>query len=185
MSRTILLFCCGLLALSNDATAANLAALEKPVTQPASRAQAVKPLVIPARKAPASATAHTSKVVAKPAAKSVHAAQSSASAKTVKAVKTPPVKAKPSRSNAAGTRLAPIKLNLNLPPELVENMEFGKPLAEVDELPVLPPMFGASKPAPSAYQLSGKLISNERQKETSDNYLDSVEGAELSIEFRH
>jgi hypothetical protein len=81
--------------------------------------------------------------------------------------------------------LAPIKLNLNLPPELVENMEFGKPLAEVEEVPVLPPMFGEAKPAPSAYQLSGKLISNEGQKDESDNYLDSVEGAELSIEFRH
>lgn len=182
MIRTILLFCCGLLVLNNDALATSLAALEQPVMQPASRAQAVKPLVIPARKAPAKAS---TKVPAKPAVKAAHAAQSSASAKTAKAVKASPVKAKPSRSNAARTKLAPVKLNLNLPPELVENMDFGKPLAEVDELPVLPPMFGASKPAPSAYQLSGKLISNERQKETSDNYLDSVEGAELSIEFRH
>lgn len=192
MNRTILLFCCGLLALSSDAMAANLAAPEQPVAQPASRAQAAKPLIIPARKAPAntptktaaSAAVHTSKVATKSASKSAHAVQSSASVKTVKAVKTPSVKAKTSRSSAARIKLAPVKLNLNLPPDLVENLHFGQPLAEVTEASLLPPMFAEAKPEPSAYQLSGKLINEERQRDDSDNYLDSIKGAELSIEFR-
>lgn len=193
MNRTIGWFCCWLLLPAYYAEAANVAAQERPAAQSTASARAVKPLIIPALKAPVKPVstpapkpaAKSSKTPVQPPAKSTHAAQSNQSTKTPRAAKSPPTKAKPARSSAARTKLAPIKLNLSLPPELVENIEFGKPLAAVEEVPVLPPMFGEAKPAPSAYQLSGKLISNERQKDTSDNYLDSVEGAELSIEFRH
>jgi hypothetical protein len=188
MRRTICWFC-GLLLSACYVEAGNVAAQETPAAQSTANARAVKPLIIPTFKAPLQSVSKpalkSNKAPAKPAAKSTRAAQSNPSTKAAQAAKSLPTKAKPVRSNAARTKLAPLKLNLNLPPELVENIEFGKPLAEVDEVPVLPPMFGEAKPAPSAYQLSGKLISNERQKQDSDNYLDSVEGAELSIEFRH
>jgi hypothetical protein len=182
MSRTICWLCCWLFVPAYYAEAAKIEAQEHPAAQSTATSRAVKPLIIPAYKTPVKSVSQSA---SKPAAKSTGAAQSNQSTKTAHATKSPPTKAKPARSSAARTKLAPIKLNLNLPPELVENMEFGKPLAEVEEVPVLPPMFGEAKPAPSAYQLSGKLISNERQKDESDNYLDSVEGAELSIEFRH
>jgi hypothetical protein len=128
-------------------------------------------------------------IAANGVAQGTSAPQSASSIRAVKpliipAAKSLPANAKPTRSSAARTKLAPIKLNLSLPPELVKGMGFGKPVAEAHRVPVLPSMFGEAKPEPSAYQLTGKLITNERQNEASDNYFNSVEGAQLSIEFR-
>ena len=160
MKGTLCLFCSWLLLAAPFAQAAQATG-----TPP----RVVKPLIIPAHKAPVKAAVKSSKASA---AKPSHVAQSSHAVKTATAKK--PVR----------RPLAPLKVNLSLPPELLKRMEFGKPLSDVEEVPVLPPMFGEASPEPSAFQLRGKLITNERQKEQSDNYLDSVDGAELSIEFR-
>jgi hypothetical protein len=196
MSRLYWFFCCWLLP-AYCAAADNVGAQQTLATPPASHARAVKPLIIPALKAPAKPVAKpapksvakqpvkTSKAPAKPAAKSSQTGHSGPSKQVAHTAKTPATKAKPARSSAARTKLAPINLNLSLPPELVKDIEFGKPLATVEEVPVLPPMFGEAKPEPSAYQLRGKLINSERQKQDSDNYLDSIDGAQLSIEFRN
>jgi hypothetical protein len=177
MKGTILLFCCWLL-LSTDVVDAASSAVQG--TDAPSRA--VKPLIIPARKTPVKSSQPPAGK-ASHAAHSAKAAQPTKSAKSVHAAKAAVIK-KPLRSSAASSKLTPLKVNLSLPPGLIKNMEFGKPLAEVEEVPVLPPMFGEAAPEPSAFQLSGKLITNERQKEQSDNYFDSVDGAQLSIEFR-
>lgn len=188
MSRTILIMLL-VLAGGNNAIAAPVAPLKSPTLESAAAAYAPKPLVIPAAKAAAPRAPKTPtkvlKAPAKPASKSkATSAKSSKPASSTKASQ--PTKAKPAGSSAKSTKLAPIKLNLSLPPELVENMELGKPLPEpASEPALLPPMFVEEKPAPSPYQLSGKLITNERQRPEQDNYLDAVEGAELSIEYRH
>ncbi|MWV18143.1 hypothetical protein F3I16_19045 [Pseudomonas sp. L-22-4S-12] len=79
------------------------------------------------------------------------------------------------------TRLPPVKLDLRLPAELVEQMELGEPLAELPSEPLLPPLFGEKPAEPGPFQLNGRLITNDE----SEDYWDSVEGAELQFEFRN
>ena len=49
-----------------------------------------------------------------------------------------------------------------------------------DLSPLLPPLFGEKPEVQSPFQISGRLISNERV----DDYWDSIEGAELQFEFK-
>ena len=79
-------------------------------------------------------------------------------------------------------RLEPLpeKLDLRLPKELVENLDPGKPQEKRPDEGLLPPLFVDKQNQPSPYQINGRLITNDREQD----YLDSVEGAELQIEFR-
>lgn len=76
--------------------------------------------------------------------------------------------------------LPPVKLDLRLPAELVEQMEF-EPLEALPTEPLLPPLFTEKPTEPGPFQLNGRLITNEQ----SEDYWDSVEGAELQFEFRN
>ena len=69
---------------------------------------------------------------------------------------------------------------------LTSKMTFRIGLSDDVESGLLPPLFGEKPAEPSAFQLSGKLITNDldREKLESDNYLDKVEGAQLNFEFR-
>ena len=92
-----------------------------------------------------------------------------------------------SKSTAASQKLAPLPLDLSLPHDLVDQLEPGQPIPDIVPRPrLLPPLFGEKPAEPSAFQLSGKLITNDldREKLESDNYLDKVEGAQLNFEFR-
>ena len=82
-------------------------------------------------------------------------------------------------------KLPPIKLDLSLPRELVEDLHHGEPL--VEEKPLLPPLFVEKEGKPAPFQLSGKLITNERERDKleKDNYFDKVDGAQLNFEFRN
>lgn len=95
---------------------------------------------------------------------------------------------KPARkSSAARQTLAPLPLDLSLPRELVEQLQPGQPIPDIVPRPrLLPPLFEEKTAAPSAFQLSGKLITNDldREKLESDNFLDKVDGAQLNFEFR-
>lgn len=99
-----------------------------------------------------------------------------------------PVASKPaSKAPAASQKLAPLPLDLSLPHELVDQLEPGQPIPDIVPRPhLLPPLFGAKPVEPSAFQLSGKLITNDldREKQESDNFLDKVDGAQLNFEFR-
>ncbi|XQE68681.1 hypothetical protein ACOAPY_08995 [Pseudomonas sp. P3C3] len=77
--------------------------------------------------------------------------------------------------------LSPAALDLRLPDELVQRLELGAPLELTEREPLLPPLFVEKPAEPSPYQLNGRLITNDRV----DDYWDSVEGAELQIEFRN
>lgn len=182
MSRIKLLLCCWLLMPVHYAIGANTATQVNPTSQSASSTRVVKPLIIPAAKATAKPVikpaVKSSKVATKPVSK---AKPAKSAAKTVKPVQS---KVKKPSSSAAPNNRAPSKLNLSLPPVQLKGVTFGKPLAEVEAAEqVLPPMFGEAKSEPSAYQLTGKLITNERQAESTD-FFNSVDGAQLSIEFR-
>ncbi|AYC33315.1 hypothetical protein D3880_13565 [Pseudomonas cavernae] len=72
------------------------------------------------------------------------------------------------------------KLDLSLPEDLVQSLEPAEPLSTAEQKPLLPQMFAPKPPAESPFQLNGKLITNERE----DDYLRSVEGAELQFEFK-
>ncbi|MDH0893775.1 MULTISPECIES: hypothetical protein [unclassified Pseudomonas] len=87
--------------------------------------------------------------------------------------------AKSAVSPAVKVPLPPVKLDLHLPEELVQGLEPGEPVEPPK--PVLPPMFMEKPTKPGPYQLNGRLITNDR----GDDYWDSVEGAELQIEFRN
>ena len=99
-----------------------------------------------------------------------------------------PAASKPaSKSSATSQKLAPLPLDLSLPHDLVDQLEPGEPIPDIVPRPrLLPPLFGEKPAEPSAFQLSGKLITNDldREKLESDNFLDKVEGAQLNFEFR-
>ena len=99
-----------------------------------------------------------------------------------------PAASKPaSKSSVKSQKLAPLPLDLSLPHDLVDQLEPGEPIPDIVPKPrLLPPLFGEKPAEPSAFQLSGKLITNDldREKLESDNLLDKVEGAQLNFEFR-
>lgn len=99
------------------------------------------------------------------------------------AVQARPAKNEPARTKAkpaAAEPLPPLKLDLRLPAELVEQMAF-EPLEELSAEPLLPPLFVEKPAEPGPFQLNGRLITNDQ----NEDYWDSVEGAELQFEFRN
>ena len=69
-------------------------------------------------------------------------------------------------------------LDLSLPDDLLQG--FTQELDVQDHEQLLPELFHPSNEQPPSFSISGRLI-NDPQEE---NYFDSVEGAELQIEFR-
>lgn len=71
-----------------------------------------------------------------------------------------------------------LALDLSVPQELFEQALESE--TREDFSPLLPPLFGEKTEGQSPFQISGRLISNERV----DDYWDSIEGAELQFEFK-
>ncbi|RIA36291.1 hypothetical protein DFO61_0756 [Ectopseudomonas oleovorans] len=71
-----------------------------------------------------------------------------------------------------------LALDLSVPQELFEQALESETREELS--PVLPPLFGEKPEVQSPFQISGRLISNERV----DDYWDSIEGAEVQFEFK-
>lgn len=69
-------------------------------------------------------------------------------------------------------------LDLSVPQELFAQALEGE--TREDLAPLLPPLFGEKPELQSPFQISGRLISNERE----DDYWDSIEGAEVQFEFK-
>ena len=93
-----------------------------------------------------------------------------------------PVAAKPKPAAAPQTKPAEpeakLALDLSVPQELFEQALENETREE--RSPVLPPLFGEKPDVQSPFQISGRLISNERV----DDYWDSIEGAEVQFEFK-
>ncbi|HSC83158.1 MAG TPA: translation initiation factor 2 [Pseudomonas sp.] len=89
---------------------------------------------------------------------------------------------KPAAKVSTSQALPPAKLDLRLPPGMVEQLQ-PEELAEADlaQAPLLPEMFVKKPAEPGPFELNGRLITNEH----SEDYRDSVEGAELQFKFHH
>ena len=94
----------------------------------------------------------------------------------------PPVATKPQPAAVPQPKPAvpepTLVLDLSVPQELFEQALESE--TREDLAPVLPPLFGEKPEVQSPFQISGRLISNERV----DDYWDSIEGAELQFEFK-
>lgn len=159
----LLLLCLGLLSACDPAPES---------VAPASRSE---PLT-PAAEAPAKTTAAEVPAVAVPAAPSSTADKPPAPAR--QPAPSRPQVAAPSRPAAPAKPESGLVLDLSVPHELFEQALTSETFEELT--PILPPLF-ADEPEPvSPFQISGRLISNERV----DDYWESIEGAELQFEFK-
>ncbi|WP_455826885.1 translation initiation factor 2 [Pseudomonas graminis] len=148
----------GLLGLCNVSTAlaATPVSETKPAASTAQQTSAKKPT--PAKKAP----------VAK---------KNSAAAKKRAA------KAKSSRE-VAQTQLAPAQLDLSLPSDMVRHLQPLGTVPKPKSVPLLPQMFGEKPTDNSAFQINGRLLSNEMKLQLRNEERRDVEGAALEFEFK-
>ncbi len=87
-------------------------------------------------------------------------------------------KPKPVASPKPAEPESKLALDLSVPQELFEQALESE--TREDLSPLLPPLFGEKPEVQSPFQISGRLISNERV----DDYWDSIEGAEVQFEFK-
>ncbi len=92
-------------------------------------------------------------------------------------------KPKPAAKVSASKPLPPAKLDLRLPSDMVEQLQ-PEEAADIDfsKPALLPEMFVEKPQAPGPFELNGRLITNDH---STDDYWDSVEGAELQFKFRN
>lgn len=94
-------------------------------------------------------------------------------------------KSKPAREVVKDTRLSQPKLDLSLPPELVQQMTPPKNVITAPHKPILPPMFSTKDASDKeAFQLNGRLLSNEMQLQMRNNDRHEIEGAALDFKFK-
>lgn len=95
------------------------------------------------------------------------------------AIKTTPVAKPGAQPSVAAAKPEPqVALDLSLPEALLEPSPAQ--VSGADLVPLLPPLFVDKGGQGSPVQLSGRLLSNER----TDDYWESIEGAELQFEFK-
>ncbi|WP_459745196.1 translation initiation factor 2 [Pseudomonas sp. 3A(2025)] len=87
---------------------------------------------------------------------------------------------------AKETGLGKTRLDLSLPPELVQELEPPPKVITARRKPLLPPMFGdkASSSDPEGFELNGRLLSNEMQLQMRNESRREVEGAALDFKFK-
>ncbi|MCF5544103.1 translation initiation factor 2 [Pseudomonas salomonii] len=151
----------GLLSLCNVGTV--LAAA--PVTQS-------KPTASTEQKAPAKKPASAKKA---PAAKK----------KTAVVKKRAPMASKSkSAHEVAQTKLPPAQLDLSLPTEMVRHLQPIGTMPKSKSVPLLPPMFAEKPTDNSAFQINGRLLSNQMQLQLRNEERRDIEGAALDFEFK-
>ncbi|WP_338575921.1 translation initiation factor 2 [Pseudomonas canadensis] len=149
----------GLLSLCNVGTAlaASPVSETKPVAGTEQNTPAKKPA--PVKKAPA---------VKKPTAAAKKRAAS---------------KSKASRE-VTQTQLPPAQLDLSLPSDMVRHLQPIGTMPKPKSVPLLPPMFGEKPTDNSAFQINGRLLSNEMKLQLRNEERRDVEGAALDFEFK-
>lgn len=144
----------GLLSLCNVPTL--LAATPVSESKPAASAQNTKP-------APAKTAASAKK----------NAAKKRAAAKKAK-----------SAHEVAETKLPPAQLDLSLPSDMVRHLQPLGTMPQPKSVPLLPPMFAEKPTDNSAFQINGRLLSNEMRLQLRNEERRDVEGAALDFEFK-
>ncbi len=94
--------------------------------------------------------------------------------------------AKKTAAVAKETGLGKTRLDLSLPPELVQGLEPPPKVITARRKPLLPPMFGdkADTQDPNGFELNGRLLSNEMQLQMRNESRRDVEGAALDFKFK-
>lgn len=81
--------------------------------------------------------------------------------------------------------LGKTRLDLSLPPELVQELEPPPKVITARRKPLLPPMFGdKASEGPNGFELNGRLLSNEMQLQMRNDSRRDVEGAALDFKFK-
>ena len=150
----------GLLSLCNVGTvlAAPPVADSKPTVSAEQKPSAKKPT--PAKKAPTQKKAASTKKRAPVASKSKSAHE------------------------IAQTKLPPAQLDLSLPSDMVRLLQPIGTMPKPKSVPLLPPMFGEKPTDDSAFQINGRLLSNEMKLQLRNEERRDVEGAALDFEFK-
>ncbi|MBO0496258.1 translation initiation factor 2 [Pseudomonas sp. Marseille-Q1929] len=104
--------------------------------------------------------------------------------KKAPAVKKRAAKASKSASEVAQTKLPPAQLDLSLPSDMVRHLQPIGTMPKPKSVPLLPPMFGEKPTDNSAFQINGRLLSNEMKLQLRNEERREVEGAALEFEFK-
>lgn len=81
-------------------------------------------------------------------------------------------------------KLPPARLDLSLPVEMVRHLQPLGSLPQPTDVPLLPPMFGDKPTDSSAFEINGRLLSNEMKLQLRNTERREVEGAALDFEFK-
>ncbi|WP_460134686.1 translation initiation factor 2 [Pseudomonas sp. S1_E04] len=121
-----------------------------------------------------------------PAAKKSASAEQAAAAKKKATKKKRAATAKKSKSaqEVAQTKLPPAQLDLSLPSDMVRHLQPLGTMPQPKSVPLLPPMFGEKPTDNSAFQINGRLLSNEMKLQLRNEERREVEGAALDFEFK-
>ena len=119
----------------------------------------------------------------KPAA-SAQNTKTAASVKKNAAKKRAAAKKAKSAHEVAETKLPPAQLDLSLPSDMVRHLQPLGTMPQPKSVPLLPPMFGEKPTDNSAFQINGRLLSNEMRLQLRNEERRDVEGAALDFEFK-
>ncbi|KRP41265.1 hypothetical protein SAMN04490190_5530 [Pseudomonas libanensis] len=89
-----------------------------------------------------------------------------------------------SAHEVAQTKLPPAQLDLSLPSDMVRLLQPIGTMPKPKSVPLLPPMFGEKPTDNSAFQINGRLLSNEMKLQLRNDERRDVEGAALDFEFK-
>ncbi|MGU3304772.1 translation initiation factor 2 [Pseudomonas sp. M5A4_2d] len=84
----------------------------------------------------------------------------------------------------AQTKLPPAQLDLSLPTEMVRHLQPIGTMPKPKSVPLLPPMFAEKPTDDSAFQINGRLLSNQMQLQLRNEERRDIEGAALDFEFK-
>lgn len=84
----------------------------------------------------------------------------------------------------AQTQLPPAQLDLSLPSDMVRHLQPLGTVPKPKSVPLLPQMFGEKPTDNSAFQINGRLLSNEMKLQLRNEERRDVEGAALEFEFK-
>ena len=89
-----------------------------------------------------------------------------------------------SAREVAQTKLPPAQLDLSLPSDMVRHLQPIGTMPKPKSVPLRPPMFGDKPSDNSAFQINGRLLSNEMKLQLRNEERRDVEGAALDFEFK-
>jgi hypothetical protein len=105
--------------------------------------------------------------------------------KAAKVKKRAPISSKSkSAHEVAQTKLPPAQLDLSLPSDMVRLLQPVGTMPKPKSVPLLPPLFSEKPSDNSAFQINGRLLSNEMKLQLRNEERRDVEGAALDFEFK-